>query len=493
MGIELELLPASVLPLSVCTFQYIGAATAAPEVTSIVTGASRPLNVKLLRIVRWSPTVIVAVHPSPATCWAVPTSGSGVDVPACVGAVTGVDGASVLDTAMVPGGDADVLSVESLLQPANITLTAAHITTPPATPLKVTINLIPSVLEHLRPADIVSERTNGGRVPTAFSANGPSADPSKVVLQHREPPPPTIPGMTQRYRSPGAFQMALNARIKSVATATGAPAAQVRRQFLAQRFLARVFADPTAPWVLTGGTGLLVRLAGARHSEDLDLLHTSGTDTAAALADLRHTINATDDLDPFRFTISDPATLHGLTGGATVRVRARLGTTDAGNFPVDLAVGRSTVGHVDRLAPAPVLALEGLTPAPQIALYPIADQIADKVAATYYRYGPRSSPSTRFHDLVDLLFIVTHCPVPAADTSAALASEFRRREMPAVAAISAPGDRWHDGYRRTARLAGVSDDLDAALTAVGACLNPLLDGTRSTGTWSPDAASWCDG
>lgn len=302
--------------------------------------------------------------------------------------------------------------------------------------------------------------------------------------------------MTQRYRSTGAFHMALNARIKSVAAATGAPAAQVRRQFLAQRFLARVFADPTAPWVLTGGTGLLVRLAGARHSEDLDLLHTSrGTDAEAAIDDLRAAIAATEGLDPFRFTISVPTTLHGLTGGATVRVNAHLGTTPAGNFPVDLAVGRATVGRIERLAPAPVLDLDGITPTPAIALYPIADQLADKIAATYFRYGPRRSPSTRFHDLVDLLFIVTHCTIPAADTHTALTSEFRRRQMPAVTAISVPGDRWHDGYRRTARLAGLPaerTDLDTALTAVGACLNPLLDGTRTTGTWSPHAAAWLD-
>ena len=169
-----------------------------------------------------------------------------------------------------------------------------------------------------------------------------------------------------------------------------------------------------------------------------------------------------------------------------MRINAHLGTTAAGNFPVDLAVGRSTVGRIERLTPAPVLDLDGITPTPAIALYPIADQVADKISATYFRYGPRRSPSTRFHDLVDLLFIVTHCTVPAADTHAALTSEFRRRQMPAVTAISVPGDRWHDGYRRTARLAGITGectDLDAAIATVGACLNPLLDGTRTTGTF----------
>ncbi|MBA2324515.1 MAG: nucleotidyl transferase AbiEii/AbiGii toxin family protein [Pseudonocardiales bacterium] len=50
---------------------------------------------------------------------------------------------------------------------------------------------------------------------------------------------------------------------------------QVALEFALQRFLARVFADADSPWVLKGGTSLLVRLAGARHSRDLDLLHPS--------------------------------------------------------------------------------------------------------------------------------------------------------------------------------------------------------------------------
>ncbi|WP_420811603.1 nucleotidyl transferase AbiEii/AbiGii toxin family protein [Nocardia mangyaensis] len=37
--------------------------------------------------------------------------------------------------------------------------------------------------------------------------------------------------------------------------------------------LARVFVDPFGPWILKGGTSLLVRIPGARHSQDLDLLH----------------------------------------------------------------------------------------------------------------------------------------------------------------------------------------------------------------------------
>jgi len=56
----------------------------------------------------------------------------------------------------------------------------------------------------------------------------------------------------------------LDDRLKTVAAARGRDVNLMRRQFLLQRYLARVFHDPESPWVLKGGTGLLVRLPGAQ-------------------------------------------------------------------------------------------------------------------------------------------------------------------------------------------------------------------------------------
>jgi hypothetical protein len=44
---------------------------------------------------------------------------------------------------------------------------------------------------------------------------------------------------------------------------------------------------------------------------------------------------------------------------------------------------------------------------------PLIDHVADKVAATYERYGETRMPSTRYRDLVDLISIVTGTSVPA--------------------------------------------------------------------------------
>ena len=39
--------------------------------------------------------------------------------------------------------------------------------------------------------------------------------------------------------------------------------------------------------------------------------------------------------------------------------------------------------------------------------YPLVDHIADKVAATFQRYGEMEQPSTRFRDLVDLVAMIS--------------------------------------------------------------------------------------
>lgn len=90
---------------------------------------------------------------------------------------------------------------------------------------------------------------------------------------------PDIP----RYGTSAAFLRALNQRLRNVANATGRPVTELRREFLTHRFLARVFSRPDSGWVLLGGAGLLVRLPGARHSRDLDLLHTTSTGEDALL------------------------------------------------------------------------------------------------------------------------------------------------------------------------------------------------------------------
>ena len=282
--------------------------------------------------------------------------------------------------------------------------------------------------------------------------------------------------------------MALNRFLRVQASTTGRPVAELRRQFLCQRFLARVF-NGSGAWILTGGTGLLVRLAGARHSEDVDLIHRYGI--TAALGELR-SIAGPSDLDPFTFELGRPSGMQGLTGGVTVRVQVYLGATKMGTFPIDIAVGRTLVGDVELREASSVIDIDDVAPLPLFAVISIEDQLSDKAAAMLCTYGASRAPSTRFHDLVDLVLIVCGCSISAATAGTAIRAQFARRGITAQR-VTVPGPQWAVGYRQVVRATNVpaeARELDGAIALVAACLDPLLTSTRDSGVWDPVRRMW---
>lgn len=208
------------------------------------------------------------------------------------------------------------------------------------------------------------------------------------------------------------------------------------------RFLTRVFdADPDG-WVLKGGTGMMVRLPQARYSKDVDLMAVAFTDIDGAIDKLREILR--HEVDAFAYTISRKEDLAG-DKGARISVQARLGTAEFDTFPIDLITHRGLIGPVE-LHPIPqVIDLGENTESVQVRVYPIADQIADKLCAMYeYHYRPDQPPpgenSNRYRDLVDLLLISQHLPIPLGQTVAALEHQRRvRHDMTLPAELRAPG------------------------------------------------------
>lgn len=293
--------------------------------------------------------------------------------------------------------------------------------------------------------------------------------------------------------SPAAFGASVRDRLKNASRATGRPFNELAREFVLQRFLARVFDDPQSPWILKGGTGLLVRLPGARYSKDLDLLHRS-TDLNAAVAELTE-LSSRDGGDPFRFVLGRPAVMTGGVAGATISVTAYLGTAKFGSFPVDLSTELTIVAAVERQRPLAVIDMPALAPMPEVTLYPLPDQVADKLCAMYERYGAALAPSTRWRDLVDLLLIIGNFRLDAEMTLVAMTAEAGRRGMALPGGIVAPSPSWARGYTYLARrttLPSSVHDLDVALQAAGGCFNPLLGGEVVSGSWDPAAQRWTD-
>jgi predicted nucleotidyltransferase component of viral defense system len=293
--------------------------------------------------------------------------------------------------------------------------------------------------------------------------------------------------------SPPTFAPAVKSRIQKKVKETGRNFSELSREFLLQRFLARVFASPASLWVLKGGTGLLMRLPGSRHSQDLDLMHATA-DLDSALLELQQ-IADTPGIDHYTFILGNPQPMTGGVDGTTIKVTVYLGAQEVGAFPIDLSTHLDLVAGIDAVTVIPIIEIDDVAPLPKFRIYPLPDQIADKVCAMYSTYGQAGNPSTRYRDLADLVSIINRTTFLAAPTALALKSESSRRGIKLPVQMRRPADTWATGYQLAAKRFGTLEprfhDVETALTHVGQCLNPLLTDNAFDGDeWDFVSQTW---
>lgn len=289
-----------------------------------------------------------------------------------------------------------------------------------------------------------------------------------------------------RYSTPASFRRALTDRLKLAARESRWTVPQLQRQVAYDRLLERLYLVD-AGWIVKGATALLARDLGVRGTLDIDLYRQAAREVAEA--DLRRAA-AADVGDWFRFEIGADSVLG--NAGLRLPVKSVIGATTWTGFHVDL-VG-SGVRMTGQPEDVPPLARGAIPEVSQhgYKAYPLIDHVADKVAATYERYGETRMPSTRYRDLVDLISIVTGTSVPAEGQRAALMSEFQRRRLPLPKIFDIPDRRlWEAGYAAEARrsLLTTGRTLDEALPIVRRFIDPLLSAAAS-GTWDRELQEW---
>lgn len=114
------------------------------------------------------------------------------------------------------------------------------------------------------------------------------------------------------------------------------------------------------------------------------------------------------DGDHLTFVIGDGVTFSRVSPVMEIGVAAYIGAR-YGGFPIDLARDLHVVSAAERVRPTPVVEMPGLQELPELVVYPLTDQVADKVCAMYEFHGEMSSPSSRYRDLIDLALIVSTC------------------------------------------------------------------------------------
>lgn len=259
------------------------------------------------------------------------------------------------------------------------------------------------------------------------------------------------------------------------------------------RFLSRVFSEgPDSEWLLKGGTGMLARVPSTRHTRDIDL-YREGYGPDEAVADLRRL--AESDLgDHFRFVYTGHRAIVGgeeqpYTQGYRVDFDTYIGAQKKGGIGVDLATGAGLTAEPTVTTPANALDLPRLIGF-DYRLYPVVDQIADKVCATMHRYNGR--PSSREKDLVDLVVLAVTHDIDGTALATAIATETRRRRMNPIEHFVVPAE-WGAAYSKMARIVphcAVLDAIDAASELVANLIDPALNGTATSRTWRSEERMW---
>ncbi|TFD46363.1 nucleotidyl transferase AbiEii/AbiGii toxin family protein [Cryobacterium frigoriphilum] len=300
--------------------------------------------------------------------------------------------------------------------------------------------------------------------------------------------------MTEPYRSATAVEAAIRDAARNAFASDRSMSTQDRiRQEHFRRFLSRIFSGrDDSGWLLKGGTGLLARVASGRRTTDVDLFRANNT-LDGALAELIR-LASIDLGDFFRFVYAKRQSAVGgdqqaYTDGYGVDFDVYIGADKKEPLHVDLVVGAIITDDVTVSAPANQLDLPRL-PSNDYRLYPIVDQIADKVCATMADYNGR--PSSREKDLVDLVVIAKTQTLSADALRRAIDAEARVRSLVTFAELTIP-PTWGRLYAKQAKDVPFCADyrtVDLAAELMRVFIDMVLHHEVAGKTWSPDSLAW---
>lgn len=259
-----------------------------------------------------------------------------------------------------------------------------------------------------------------------------------------------------------------------------------------RRFLSRIFSEAdNSGWLLKGGTGVLARVGSARTTRDIDLFRKYQS-LDDALNDLKR-LAAIDLGDFFRFEHrGHKSSLGGQRTpfeGYRVSFDAYIGANKRGNLNVDMVVNVVTTDEPTVKPPANGLNIPRLL-SHDYRLYPVVDQVADKICATLGEY--RGKPSSREWDLVDLVVLATSEDVSADKLQRALNAEAQARTLTLPDRFSVPTS-WGRRYARDARRVPACahyPTVELAMALMAAFIDPILRNEVSGMTWDHSRCDW---
>lgn len=276
--------------------------------------------------------------------------------------------------------------------------------------------------------------------------------------------------------APPASHTALRQRLANDARERGVDPREVYSTFFRMMFADALMEHDD--WILKGGTNLLCRLKNPRNTLDLDLFR-EGDRAIDVSAEALHVLMDGRRIGRYTLRLGEP-----VAGGredadvARIKVTILDGVTTVETFNIDLSadIVLNSVPQVRRVLRGDTAVLPGYPAELRLRLYPIENQIADKLTAMYARYG--SGPSTRYRDLYDLAMIVdelSYDPLALAD---ALETQQLRRHITIPTDLGEPAPGWATNYEgqlvKTPSARPPFTSYAQAMAAIRAALTPIL-------------------
>lgn len=300
-----------------------------------------------------------------------------------------------------------------------------------------------------------------------------------------------------------SLELAIKEAAKKAAALAGSGVSAARvdaqiRQARFDRFLSRVFADgQESEWMLKGGMSMLARVPRSRTTKDMDLAVHDAVDLAAAERALVALVD-TDlgDHLTFRLARAAPTGLGDNQPGVATR-RFLFACIDADHdtqidtMTVDIVVGPPPTGHPEIVEPANRLQLRRPLITHPYRLYPVVDQIADKVCATMDTNYPGGKASSRVKDLVDLVVLAHTQAIDLAELRTAIEAKRALSNVDRFDHFDIPRD-WNRTYPTTAKGVPAAETFTAVSAAalVATFVDPALTEPAPGASWNPQTLTW---
>lgn len=295
-----------------------------------------------------------------------------------------------------------------------------------------------------------------------------------------------------RYSSANAFRTALETRlVNSVEKSDQARISRLRKLIVFDRLLSRFAATNDSGWMVKGGVALDLRIGDrARPTQDLDLA-INGNSTKIDSAFVGALEARLDDFFGFHVKSVFESTDHRTELTLSFQIRAEVAGRRFEDFALDVGSFPRKSDLLERIESRPLLAYAGI-PQTMFPVISIEQHLAEKLHACTQIYSS-GRQSTRVKDLVDIVLIARFSS-PRADH---LKNEIERTYLdrlnhPVPKLFPPAPDDWAAPYRALSTPTGLNVNFKAAQDIAMALFDPVLNGSRSVGSWDAARQCWSD-